>query len=344
LDEADKLASQDRGMGRDVSGRGVQIGLLKLMEETEVDLTAGNDIRSQMQAFMEMQQKGRVGRKVVNTKHILFIVSGAFSGLETIIKKRLHQSNIGFAASQTAQKENTEPLAQVATSDLVEYGFEPEFVGRLPVRVACTHLSEEDLYEILKNSEGSIIKQYVDGFAAFGIRARFKDDALRAIAKKAHDQKTGARALMTVTEEALREFKYELPSSRIRVFEITAATINSPKETIEALLADKTNERRAAIEDIIATVEEEFLNAYQMKISFIPQARDEIAERVGETADVRAFLKSLLQSYEHGLKLIQQNTNQSEFELAVDVVKDPKGTLERLIRESYSAASPKEKV
>ena len=103
LDEADKIATPPNIMGRDVSGRGVQIGLLKLMEETEVDLRSGNDVASQMRAAMEFQKSGKVEQEVINTRHILFIISGAFTGIADIIKKRMHQSKIGFNAQITSQ-------------------------------------------------------------------------------------------------------------------------------------------------------------------------------------------------------------------------------------------------
>ena len=106
LDEADKIATPPNIIGRDVSGRGVQIGLLKLMEETEVDLRAGNDVASQMRAAMEFQKSGKVEKEVINTRHILFIISGAFTGMEKIVKKRMHQSRIGFNAEIASQTDD----------------------------------------------------------------------------------------------------------------------------------------------------------------------------------------------------------------------------------------------
>jgi len=170
LDEADKLAASRSVGGKDVSGRGVQIGLLKLMEETEVDLMTGGDMSSQLSAFMEFQQKGKISKKLINTRHILFIISGAFNGLIDIIKERENQNAIGFNTERKSLAQDEEFLHHATTKDYVDFGFEPEFVGRLPVRVACDTLDKDDLFKILKNSEGSIIKQYVNALGDRGGR------------------------------------------------------------------------------------------------------------------------------------------------------------------------------
>ena len=236
LDEVDKLAANGQLVGgRDISGRGVQMGLLKIMEETEVDLRAGNDPASQIQAFMEMQQKGKVDRHVINTRHILFIVSGAFTGLDDITAKRLNRKSIGFQ-SEDCTNDPQRLLRQASTQDFIDFGFEPEFVGRLPVRVACHELDEKQLFSILKNSEGSIIRQYEGAFKAYGISAVFEDGALRAIAKRAELEKTGARGLMTILEQALREFKFYLPSLAISELVVDEQMIENPEESLAELL------------------------------------------------------------------------------------------------------------
>jgi endopeptidase Clp ATP-binding regulatory subunit ClpX len=336
LDEADKLASSSDFRGKDVTGRGVQSGLLKLMEETEVDLSSGNDMRSQMQAFMEFQQKGSMSSKVINTKHILFIVSGAFSGLEESINKRLNQSGIGFSASQERLDREDDVLNEVTTQDLVDYGFEPEFVGRLPVRVACHHLSTEHLFSILKNSEGSIIRQYKDAFGAYNIDASFTDEALRAISEHAYSQKTGARSLMTVCENALREYKYELPSTQISQLVIDRSHIENPRSELQKILSDKSLVSDQKIRGAIRDFEADFAKEFGMKIRFNPTAEAALVSIFEkDDTDIKEYCGKLLQSYEHGLKLIQQNTGQDTFTFAEDVVHDPRGTLERLIRDSY---------
>ncbi len=238
LDEADKLAGASNVVGKDVSGRGVQNALLKLMEETEIDMHSPTDMMSQFQAIMDLQRTGKVQKKVINTKHILFIVSGAFSGLEDIIKKRLKVRTIGLVQDRLERESLDEDylFSQVTTKDLIRFGLEPEFVGRLPVRLACHHLSVDDLYHILLDAKGSIIEQYKESFAAYGIRVRFVKSGLRRIAELAYEEKTGARAFMSVLERIFRDFKYELPSSTIKSFTVTKSLVDNPQKALAKLL------------------------------------------------------------------------------------------------------------
>ena len=235
IDEVDKLAAALSGYGRDISGRGVQIGLLKLMEETEIDLRAGNDVASQMQAMMEFQRKGKVEKQVINTRHILFVVSGAFNELKDPIKERLNKNSIGFKTD--AQQYGDDDLLQLATTqDFIDFGFEPEFIGRIPIRVSCSNLSSADLYDVLKYSEGSIVRQYQRNFRAYGIDMTFTNAALRRIAERAYQEKTGARGIMTVCENILRDFKFELPSTNVDEFIVTPAVCDHPQRELKKLL------------------------------------------------------------------------------------------------------------
>ena len=170
IDEVDKIAGRGGSGGRDVSGRGVQTNLLKLMEDTEVNLHSQTDIMGQIESAMAMMQGGKGGQRTISTGHMLFIVSGAFDKLAEIIRRRLKGGQIGFGgAGAPLASDDAAWLRQVGTRDLVEYGFEPEFVGRLPVRMVCDPLSVGDLESILSGSEGSILEQYKRDFHGYGI-------------------------------------------------------------------------------------------------------------------------------------------------------------------------------
>lgn len=235
VDEVDKLASRRDHTGRDVSGRGVQFGFLRLLENSDVDLNASHDIASQFKTFMNFQKKGKAEKEVVNTKNILFIFSGAFHGLEDVINNRLDKKAIGLHADKK-DEEVAEVLKKVEAKDLVDFGFEHEFIGRLPIRVSCDNLDEKDLYEILTKSEHSIVNQYIRSFKHYGIKLKFKKKALKALARKAFEQKTGARALSAVFEETLRPFKFELPSTSITELEVNEELVNNPKGVLHHLL------------------------------------------------------------------------------------------------------------
>lgn len=340
LDEADKLASAPNHQGRDVSGRGVQLGLLKLMEETDIDLKAANDPASQMQAFMEMQQKGKVEKQVVNTRHILFIVSGAFTGLEEFIGRRLNQKSIGFGQESKKNTDKYSLFNQASTEDFIKYGFEPEFVGRLPVRVACHPLDDQKLYEILKNSEGSIVRQYKQAFRSYGISLEFTDEALLEIAKLASSEETGARSLMTICEKIFRNYKYELPSTDVSELLVTRELILSPDDLLKELLS------RAGAPDPkeyldIRDFEEDFALTHGMKIKFNKEACELIAKfSKDKSQSIKEYCWELLVSYEHGLKLIRQNTGIEEFILESSVVLNPKQALEFMVKESYNHSRP----
>lgn len=338
LDEADKIATPPNIIGRDVSGRGVQIGLLKLMEETEVDLRSGNDVASQMRAAMEFQKRGKVEKEVINTRHILFIISGAFTGMENIIKKRMHQNRIGFNADVASQNEDAaQYLEHVTPKDFIDFGFEPEFIGRLPVHVICNELETDDLFHILKHSEGSIIRQYENAFKAYGISVLFADCGLRKIAENAIEQKTGARALMTVCERVLRNYKFELPSTGISEFVVTANVVDDAENLLQQIIEDNVYNQNSITKEHVRRYENQFRIDHSLKIQFDENATNAICELViSNKKTVKQICDEMLTSYQHGLNLIKQNTGQTSFTFPIDVVENPDPILEQWIRDSYN--------
>ena len=236
LDEVDKIAATPNLIGPDVSRTGVQRALLKPMEETEVDLKTPHDPVSQLQAIERYRRTGKVERKTINTKNILFIVSGAFNDLASIIKKRVQAQGMGFTASVTSKESDYKFMDQVRAEDLIAFGFESEFVGRLPVAAVLDPLYEEDLYEILRNQNNPIITSKKKDFKSYGIELKFSDDALSAFAKRAAEEKTGARGLVSAIEKVLIGFEARLPSTNIKHLSVTEETVNSPDKELERLL------------------------------------------------------------------------------------------------------------
>lgn len=349
IDEIDKLSSPNNSGGRDVSGRGVQTNLLKLMEETEVPAKAPNDIQSQIQAMMSAGGNSKKSPSSINTRHILFVVSGAFDSLDKIINKRLRDATIGFAAGFNEQPDIPEETFEaVETRDFIEYGFEPEFIGRLPVRVVCNSLKDQDLFEILKSSEGSIIRQYEQSFSAYGIEVLFKDDGLKKIASQAAEEKTGARGLMTVCERIFRELKYELPSSEVSHFEVTEGLVEDPVSKLQNLLAESRKQERAILKSVVDEFGERFRERHGLRLKFTQGAAERIAEMAMEKKQaVRDYCAEIFKDYQFGMKLVSQNTGRVEFELDEEAVKDPDSYLSDLVVRSYkethteSKADPK---
>ncbi len=238
VDEIDKIASSQDHVTRDVSRTGVQRALLKPMEETEVELKVAHDPISQLEAIEYYRTHGKRERRAVNTQNILFIMSGAFTGLEEIIKKRVGRQSIGFESTVASKRDDALYLAQAKAEDLILFGFESEFVGRLPVVTVLDELSEKDLYEILKNINNSVVIGKKQDFRAYGIKLIFEDEALQEIASLAVKEKTGARGLLSVMEKVMLPYEKKLPSIAAKYLVVSRDMVLEPEEALSRLLAD----------------------------------------------------------------------------------------------------------
>ena len=253
VDEIDKIASSNNLIGPDVSRTGVQRALLKPMEETEVDLKVPHDPISQLEAIEHYRKTGKREKRTVNTKNILFIMSGAFNGLEELVKKRLNREGIGFGAEIRSKDEQAEHLKQVKAEDLIAYGFESEFIGRLPVSTVFEKLEVDDLHAILKNPNNPIILGKKKDFKAYGIDIQFEEEALYGLAVKAYEEKIGARGLVSAVEKVLIKFEKRLPSTDIRKFVVTRALVEDPNRELEQLLRDPSDpEMLKKFEDLLS--------------------------------------------------------------------------------------------
>ncbi len=241
VDEIDKIASSNNLIGPDVSRTGVQRALLKPMEETEVDLKVPHDPISQLEAIEHYRKTGKREKRAINTKNILFIMSGAFNGLEEIAKKRLNREEIGFGAEIRSKDERADYLRQVKAEDLIAYGFESEFIGRLPVTTVFEKLEVDDLYAILKNPNNPIILGKKKDFKSYGIDIQFEEEALYELAVKAYEEKTGARGLVSAVEKILIKFEKRLPSTDIPKFVVTRAVVEDPERALGRLLENPTD-------------------------------------------------------------------------------------------------------
>lgn len=202
IDEIDKIAKKKETRSRDVSGESVQQGMLKLLEGSDIEVPVGATSKNAMVPLV-----------TVNTKNILFICGGAFPDLEDIIKERLnHQGSIGFTADLKDKYDNDSNLCQqVTVDDLRNYGMIPEFLGRLPVVFALESLTKPMLIEIMREPKNAILKQYEKLLELDEVKLEFDDAALNAIADKAMEKKTGARALRSIIEDYMLDIMYEIP-------------------------------------------------------------------------------------------------------------------------------------
>ncbi|MFP4283338.1 MAG: AAA family ATPase [Opitutales bacterium] len=335
IDEIDKIAGSGESGGRDVSGRGVQINLLKLMEDADVNLSSPTDMMGQMQAMMDAQ-RGKSRARTINTRHILFIVSGAFDRLSETVKKRVETAAIGFGGSAAKDKDASEYLGSAATADFIKFGFEPEFVGRLPVRVACEQLGTEDLAQILTSSEGNLLEQYRQNFRGYGIDFKITTEAIEEIARRANEEKTGARGLMTVFEQVFRYFKFELPSTGIQSFEVKAETISDPQTALKELVKENAHLQRTSLQGEILAYARRFEEAHGLTLEFSEEAVDVLIESAFETdKTIRTICDERFKDFEHGLKIVARNTGGDFFVIDAAMAREPDKELSRLVVESF---------
>ena len=272
VDEVDKLCRGEQGptsgQGGVPGNRGVQNTFLKVMEETEISIQKQSGMIPQI--FLG---GGDAAPQRISTKHVLFIFSGAFTGLDERLKQKHVPKNMGFLGGDHHDEEDDEDdvpksyLKQATSADFVDAGLETEFIGRIPVRVAVDPLGARDLELVLLQSEGSVLRQYERDFEGYGVDLTVSRDAIAVIAKKAADEKTGARGLVTVLERTFREFKYELPCAGITELHCDAATVENPRATLDRLLEGVSEQRDDVRKADAARVEAEFFALHSLNVT-----------------------------------------------------------------------------
>jgi hypothetical protein len=288
-----------------------------------------------------MQRRGGKAKKeTISTRHILFVVSGAFERLKGQVSRRIAQAQIGFNSEPRAVMDN-ELFQHVRTQDFIEYGFEPEFIGRLPVRVVCEELTADDLFQILRYSEGSLLRQYERAFRAYGIEISFEEDALRLIAEDAATEKTGARGLLTVSEKLLRDFKYHLAGSGLTQLRLSTELVREPKRVLERLMAEGHKQEEAQLIASARAFADRFQQEHGLALTFDDSALQRLVERAhAERMTMPELCAHLFKDYQFGLNLIQKNSGQTSFVLGREAIDAPDKFLSELVVRSHYPLAP----